>query len=277
VYGISGCGSYWNDDESIRIFTLALLSFFLTWFFVSPVLASVSADTTIIPQSRDTLAQDNPEFIRALKTHVAYVGQAQDARMDGVITYIDTISDGTGSGTLREIQEDYMAVASSIPVMQTADDIAGARAELQRQSRLFAEETKAQLVLFNGSTDTMRETASASMQSVEDSFTSLKNSLWLANETARLTVFNRESGQRAAVIRSLTKQGVDVTRASNISQQIDARRSDLEKALTDKSVRALVATNNGVRALNREFRTTVDGYQQELQIERKRTAILAMQ
>jgi hypothetical protein len=265
-----------SASATIRTIVPSLLGILLVCAFISPALASVSADVSTIPKSSDTLAQDNPELISCLKTHVAYVGQTQDGRMAGVISYIDTISSGQGSGNLRDIREDYMTVASSIPVMQTADDIAEARVELQRQSRLFSEETKIQMVIFNGSTDTMREQASASMQIVEDSITSLKDSLWLAKDTARLTVFNQESQQRAAVIRSLSRQGVDITRAANISQEIDAQRNDLQKALTAKSTTALKTTNSGLKVLNREFRTTVEGYQTNLQIETKRDAILAM-
>ena len=276
MYGIPCIGSRKSTLIILRKFAPGILGLVLVCALFTPVLASVTTDGTPIPVSKDTLAQDNPELIGPLKTHVAYVGQTQDARMDGVIDYIDTISGGTGSGSLREIQEDYMAVASSIPVMQTADDIADARTELQRQSRLFAEETKLQIVTFNGSTDAMREKTSASMQPVEDSITNLKDSLWLAKDTARLTVFNQESQQRAAILRSLTKKGIDVSQAKNISEQIDARRSDIQKALSDKSVRALKTANQGLKLLNREFRTTVEESQTNYQIEMKRAAILAM-
>jgi hypothetical protein len=276
VYGIPCIGSRKPVLVLLRRLAPSILGLALVCALFTPVLASLTADGNPVPASKDTLAQDNPELIGPLKTHVAYVGQTQDARMDGVIDYIDTISDGTGSGSLREIQEDYMAVASSIPVMQTADDITDARTKLQRQSRLFAEETKHQIVTFNGSTDAMRAKTSASMQVVEDSITNLKESLWLAKDTARLTVFNQESEQRTAVLRSLTKKGIDVSQARNISEQIDARRTDIQKALSSKSVSALKAANQGLKLLNREFRTTVEESQTNYQIEMKRAAILAM-
>jgi hypothetical protein len=269
VYGI-------ECNHIIRTASCAVIAGLLfTCVFVAPVLASVSTDVTV-PESTAPLEKDNPEFLSALKTHVAYVGQTQDARMEGVISYVDTISDGEGSGDLREIRNDYLAVASTIPIMQTADDVAEARLELQRQSRLFNEETKAKLLFFNGSTKVMREQVSESVQTVEDSIQSFKDSLWLSKDTARISVFNRESQQRAAVLRSLSKQGVDISRALNISQQINAQRVILQKALEDRSLDALKTTNNGLKTMNREFRTTVDEYQNNLRIETKRTAILAM-
>jgi hypothetical protein len=276
VYGIACIGSRKSNLILLRKFAPAILGLVLVCALFAPVLASLTTDGNPVPASKDALAQDNPELIGPLKTHVAYVGQTQDARMDGVIDYIDIISDGTGSGSLREIQEDYMAVASSISVMQTADDITDARTELQRQSRLFAEETKLQIVTFNGSTDAMREKTSAAMQPVEDSITNLKDSLWLAKDTARLTVFNQESQQRAAILRTQTKLGIDISQAQNISQQIDARRNDIQNALSSKSVTALKTANQGLKILNREFRTTVEESRTKYQIEMKRAAILAM-
>jgi hypothetical protein len=243
---------------------------------VTPVFAGVTADGVIIPQSTGALAKDNPELLSSLKIHVAYVSQMQDARMQGVISYIDTISDGQGSGNLRDIRQDYLTVASSIPVMQGSDDIEEARVELQRQSRLFSEETKTQIVFFNGSSDTLRERATASVKIMEDSVTSLKDSLWLAKDTARLTVFNKEADERAAVITSLSSQGVDISQAANISQQIDAQRHDLQKALTAKSTTALKSTNIGLKVLNQKFRATVDESEANLRIEMSRAAILAM-
>ena len=277
MYGIACLGSLQSISVSVRSIACLILGFLLLLVITTPALASVNPDTTVIPKSSGTLAQDDPELLSCLKIHIAYVGQTQDARMDGVISYIDAISGGQGSGNLRDIREDYLTVASSIPVMQTADDIEQARVELQRQSRLFSEETKTQMVTFNGSTDTMRGQASASIQAMEDSITSIKDSLWLAKETARLTVFNQESQKRAEVIRSLDQQAVDISRAANVSQEIDAQRNDLQKALIAKSTSALKTTNSGLKVLNREFRSTVEGYQTNLRIEMQRAAILAMQ
>ena len=185
---------------------VCVLLFFLV---ISLLGASVSAalDRDTIPVSKDPLAQNDPEIISALKTHVAYVGQTQQARMNGVIAYIDRISGGNGTSNLYYIEEDYMATASSIPLMQTAEEITEAREELRMQSRLFAEETKAQIVMFNGSTDDMRGSINTTVQSVDNSFSGMKDSLWLAKDTARITVFNQESQQRTALLNSLSRQG----------------------------------------------------------------------
>jgi hypothetical protein len=277
VYGISSPGAWGIGEIRFRFAILIVFGALVACSLIPPALCAVSAEVTTLPPSKDTLAQDNPEMIAALKIHVAYVGQSQDARMSGVISYIDRISGNTGSGTLREIHDDYLAVASLLPVMQTADDIAEARRELQHQSRLFAEETRVQLIFFNGTTGNLREAISVSEQAAEGSLMNLKDSLWLSHESARMTTFNRESQKRAVILKSLSDDGVDVSMAQDISEQIDAQRTDIQKAISARSLNGLKATNAALKSLNREFRATIGEYQTRLRIETKRSAILAME
>jgi hypothetical protein len=266
---------FWVTRSMKRKKIVCVLLFFLV---ISLLGASVSAalDRDSIPVSKDPLAKNDPEIISALKTHVAYVGQTQQARMNGVIAYIDRISGGNGTSNLYYIEEDYMATASSIPLMQTADEITEAREELRTQSRLFAEETKAQIMMFNGSTDDMRGSINTTVQSVDNSFSGMKDSLWLAKDTARITVFNQESQQRTALLNSLSRQGIDISLARNISQQIDTQRSTIQKALSDNSVSSLKTANSGLKALNRQFRGAVQVYRTDLQIQMKQAAVLAI-
>jgi len=253
---------------------MACLGLILFCTLFVPHISALPEGVTSVPKSTDPLARDSPDLISALKFHVAYVGQTQEARMDGVISYIDTISNGNGITGLELIRTDYLVTASSVPVMQTSDQISEARDELGRQSQLFAEETKAEILMFNGSFQDMRQKASKSIEAFDGSITNLRDSLWLAKDTARLTVFNKESQQRKALLSSLDKQGVDVSQAKKISDQIDAKRPDLQDAIMHGS--GLTEVNSGLKAMNREFRTLVQEYQANLQIEMKRAAILAI-
>ncbi|MCX6697328.1 MAG: hypothetical protein NTV84_07190 [Methanoregula sp.] len=232
----------------------------------------------ILPQSNSTsyLARDNPELISALKLHVAILGQEQQARMDGVIRYIDSISGGTSSYDLKMMQEDYMSTASSIPFMNTADEIDSAREDMRIQTRLFAEETKAQILNYNGSTDAMSGSINASMRTVEESFSNLSDSLWLARDTARLTVFNTCSDERTQLLAGLNAQGVDISLAKNLSEQIDAQRSALTTALSSKKVGTIQNVNSGIKDLNRQFRDVILMYRSDLKIQLDKAAILAI-
>ena len=222
------------------------------------------------------LARDNPELISALKLHVAILGQEQQARMNGVIRYVDSISGGTSSYNLRMMQEDYMSTASSIPFMNTADEIDSAREDMRVQTSLFAEETKAQLLLFNGSTDAMSGSINASMRTVEESFSNLTGSLWLARDSARLTVFNTCSEERTQLLAGLSAQGVDVSLAKNLSEQIDAQRSALTAALSSKKAGTIQDVNSGIKYLNRQFRDEILTYRAALKIQLAKAAILAI-
>jgi hypothetical protein len=243
-----------------------------------PLAGAAAPAPGILPQSNTTsyLSRDNPELISALKLHVAILGEEQQARMDGVIWYIDSISGNKGSYSLRMFQEDYMTTASSIPFMNTADEIDSAREDMRFQTRLFAEETKAQLGNFNGSTDAMGGSINASMRAVEESFSNMTDSLWLVRDTARLSVFNTYSEKRAELLAGLSAQGVDTSLAKNLSDKIDAQRSALTGALSTKKTGTIQNVNSGIKDLNRQFRDVVQEYNADLKIRLDKVAILAI-
>jgi len=244
-----------------------------------PLVGAVQAPSPgILPQSNSTsyLTHDNPELISALKLHVAILGQEQQARMNGVIRYIDSISGGSGSYNLRMMQDDYMSTASSIPFMNTGDEIDSARKDMRVQTSLFAEETKAQLLNYNGSTDAMSGSINASMRTVEDSFSNLTGSIWLARDSARLMVFNTCSEERTQLLAGLSAQGVDVTVAKNLSERIDAQRSALTAVLSSKKAGSIQDVNSGIKDLNRQFRDEILTYRAALKIQLDKAAILAI-
>jgi hypothetical protein len=239
-------------------------------------LVSASIDsTTVIPVSRAPDAQDSQAVIASLKYHVAYVGTDQDARMNGVIRYIDTISGGTASTSLQQIQDDYLVIAASIPLMKTNDEIASARDALRVQTQLFSEETKARMVQFNGSTADMRASIRSSTDTADKVIDRAKGALWLSSESARITLFLQDSVMRNITLRNLTEQGIDTTIARNISDQINTRRTSLQGALSNKSAAALKATNDEIKTLNRKFRENVASSRAALALEMKSRAMMA--
>ena len=196
--------------------------------------------------------------------------------MDGVIEYIERISEGTGSANLEQIQEDYLMAAFSVPVMRTVDEINNAREEMRQQSILFADETNAQIVMFNGSTSEMRANANSNMYTIEKTFNSIMYSSWLASETTRLAVFNQSSERRTAILDTLNTQGLDISQARNISDQINAQHSELEKALLQNRDGALQSITSGLKQPNQQFRNTIEGDQTKAQIQMKTANMTAM-
>ena len=253
-----------NRSEILRT---GLILLFLSVLFVP--LAGAVPQSTDQPGSQSNINQDSAEHISPLKMHIAYVGKTQQARMDGVITYIDRISGGTGTAKLRQIQEDYLTAAFPVPVMRTVEEITQAREEMRHQSILFVDETNAQLAMFNGSTTEMQTSAEASLHPVEESYNCLKYSSWLASQTTRFMVFNESSDRRTAILDDLSLHGMDVTYPKILSTQIDAQHDELENALLQNQDRRLLSINSGLRLLKQQFRSTVVGYQMDLQAQLK--------
>ncbi|HEX3001795.1 MAG TPA: hypothetical protein VHN82_05430 [Methanoregula sp.] len=238
---------------------------------------SATVDPDTIPRSTAPDHADRPEAILLEKTHIAYVACDQDTRMNGIIRYIEIISNGNGAYRLRQIRDDYLVTASSIPLMQSSAEIGTARDSLGASAREFSEEMQAQMLLFNGSTTRMQDCISsmANASAVRNAG-SPDHGLWLKNESSRLMLFNRESTDRKRIIAELGKQGANTTRIRNISLLIDAQRPNIQGALMNKSSDALQSTNVVIKDLNREFRRTVADTRVSLAITMKRDAIMAM-
>jgi hypothetical protein len=242
---------------------------------IAPV-ASASPDPAAIAESQYIIIQDNAELLSCLKTHAAYIGKTQEARMDGVIQYIERISGGTGSSRLYQIQEDYMIAALSIPVLGSVNEINAAREEMRRQSILFADETNAKLVMFNGTTDEMRAHANTNTLGIERTFNSIMYSSWLAGDTTRLTLFNRSSDRRIATLDMLNSQGLDVSEAQHLSDQIDAQHAELENALLQNRDESVLSITSGLKYLNQQFRNTIEVYETNARMQMKTTQIMSM-
>jgi hypothetical protein len=246
----------------------------ISFMFITPV-ASALVDTTDIPHSTGPLDKDNPEQISVLKSHTAYVGVMQEARMNGVIGYIDRISGGVGSTNLRWIQDDYLAAASSTPLLYTSDEITATREEMRAQSIRFLDETKTQMATFNGSDADLRASASETEADAETTFARMPDSVWLMKGSARLTAFNTSAKERAALLLTLTSKGVDTTEIRKLSDQIDARRTDLQVVVVKHQDGAILSLNSGIARLNNQFRSTVDDALKNHEIQLKTTAMLA--
>lgn len=265
-----------DNRKAVRNACLCLVLLLLIAPYVS-----ASVDPNSIPVN-NTHITDNSQnmstvMIPALRLHTAYLGQSQKARMDGVIAYIDNISGRAGTERLRQIEDDYLDIASTIPLMTTNDEISSARDDMRTQTRLFSDETNAQFAIFNGSTGDMRASIGSSVQGAGSSFANSNDSLWLSRPAARLTLFDVESEQRALLLRSLGRQGVDTNLTRNISDQIDALRPDLQGALSNNSLNDLMTVNTGFRQLNIQFRTEIDASRAAYAIELQRQAAVATQ
>ncbi|MFA4825664.1 MAG: hypothetical protein WC593_10965 [Methanoregula sp.] len=249
------------------VFSLAILS---------PVASAVIDKYADIPRSTGPLDKDNPELLSVLKTHTAYVGMMQQARMNGVIGYIDRISDGAGSTNLRWIQDDYLTAVSTIPLLYTSDEITIAREEMRAQSIRFLDETNIQMAAFNGKEAELRASTNETEADAETTFVSMPDSVWLIKGSARLAAFNTSAEKRASLLLTLTRKGVDISGARVLSDQIDAKRTELEAVVVKHHDGAILSLNSGIARLNSQFRSTVDEALKNHEIQLNTAAMLAM-
>ena len=76
----------------VNLCLLCVISVFVT-------MVSALPDSTAQSGGQNIIIQDDAELLSSLKMHAAYVSKMQQARMDGVIQYIDRISEGTAVHT----------------------------------------------------------------------------------------------------------------------------------------------------------------------------------
>ncbi len=260
-------------NGNVRIFRVALC--LLALVLVVP-LASAVVNSDTLPASKDPNYADRPAAIVTLKSHSAYIGELQDARMAGVIKYIGNISTGNGTVELEEIRDDYLVALSTIPLMQTSDEIVKARDGLRTYTTEFSEETKDQMGRYSGNNTVLQIYTRASVNAADAVIIRHNGTLWLADESARLTVFNRDSMQRTRMIATLTNHSVDTKTIQNLSEQIDAQRPNLQGALTNKSITSLKLTNEKIRVLTKEYRDTVQEARAAWALQTKLDAMMAM-
>lgn len=260
-------------NGNVRIFRVALC--LLTLMLVVP-LASAVVNSDTLPASKDPNYADRPAAIVTLKSHVAYVGELQDARMAGVITYIGNISIGNGTTELEQIRDDYLVAISTIPLMQTNAEIVKARDSLRTYTTKFSDESKNQMVWYSGNNTVLQIYTRASVNAADADIIRHNGTLWLADESARLTVFNRDSMKRTQMIGTLTNHGVDTMIIQNLSEQIDAQRPNLQGSLTNKSITSLKLTNEKIRVLTKEYRETVQKACAAWELQTKLDAMMAM-
>ncbi len=255
----------WVMDRQV-IFRIGVCLLLLLAVGIPPASA-----TEILPlplqQPQTVSAQENPALISALKTHVADLAGFQKSRMDGVIGYIDNISGGSGGADLQAIQEDYLATATSIPLMGTVDEIDAARNDMGDLTRQFSEETRAQMQMFNGSTGDLRSSINGSVAAFGESVDGVKTYAWLAGDAARLRVFDTAITEQDELLTSLDSQGIDVSAARDISGRIAAQRTVLVDALENHDAAALMTTNTAIKSLNQQFRDDIAVYRSELGIQ----------
>jgi hypothetical protein len=239
--------------RTIAFLALCVSAVLLVSVFVLPADAYTANNGQI---SQGKLSEDSPEIIQALRTHTIALAESQEARMNGVIRYIDCLNGGSVM-ELGWIREDYLTAASSIPLMETSPEINAARQDMQVKSVLFSDETANQIVRSGGNPDAMKAFINDSMLALDESSTKTDATHWLRLSDARLVVFDRSAGNRNATLAALSEQGVDITKAHGISNQINEERKELRLVLGNRGDETIKSENSRIKMLNLQFRSAI--------------------
>src|SRR5208337_2399236 len=106
-----------------------------------------------------------------------------------------------------------------------------------------------------------------SIASVGESVDGVKGYAWLAGDAARLQVFDLAVMNQNELLASLSSQGIDVSAAQSVSDQIAAQRTVLVDALKNHDDAALTTTNAVIKSLNQQFRNDIATYRAKLEIQ----------
>ena len=200
---------------------------------------------------------NNPEHITAMKAYVAYVSEDYQAKMNGAITYIGTISGSAGTGDLTATEQQFTATAASVQSMTTNESIDAALTQMKGEVTAFHTDTVNDMKAYNGSESALHDSVNASVTADQATIQSLYTAWWTARETSRLDEFTHNDAIRHGALANLTAKGIDVSQAQGIETQIDGLQPSLKSALDARDEKALDSVNEQLGTLGRQFWDTV--------------------
>jgi hypothetical protein len=196
---------------------------------------------------------NNPEHITAMKAYVAYVSEDYQARMNGAITYIGTISGSAGTGDLTNAEQQFTATAGSVQSMTTNTSIDEALSQMKGEVATFHTDTENDMKAYNGSAYELHTSVNASVTADQTTIQSLDTAYWTARETSRLDEFTHNDAIRNSAIANLTAKGIDVSQAQGIENQIGSLQPSLKSALDARDEKALESVNSQLGTLGQQF------------------------
>jgi hypothetical protein len=196
---------------------------------------------------------NNPEHITAMKAYVAYVSEDYQARMNGAITYIGTISGSAGTSDLTGAEQQFTATAASVQSMTTNTSIDEALSRMKEEVAIFHADTENDMKAYNSSESALHTSVNASVTADQATIQSLNTAYWTARETSRLDEFTHNDAIRNSAIANLTAKGIDVSQAQGIETQIGALQPTLKSALEARDEKALESVNSQIGTLSQQL------------------------
>jgi hypothetical protein len=196
---------------------------------------------------------NNPEHITAMKAYVAYVSEDYQARMNGAISYIGTISGSAGTGDLTGAEQQFTATAASVQSMTTNDSIDAALIQMKGEVATFHTNTANDLKAYNGSAPALHASVNASVTADQVTVGNLYTAWWTARETSRLDEFSHNDAIRNGALTNLSAKGIDVSQPQGIETRISGLQDSLKSALDARDEKTLNSVNTRLGTLGKQF------------------------
>lgn len=195
----------------------------------------------------------NPEHITAMKAYVAYVSEDYQAKMNGAVSYIGTISGSAGTGDLTAAEQQFTATAASVQSMTTNESIDMALTQMKGEIATFHTATTSDMKAYNGSASALHSSVNASVTADQATIGGLYTAWWTARETSRLDEFTHNDAIRNSALTNLSAKGIDVSVAQGIETQIGGLQGSLKSALEARDEKALESVNSQLGTLGQQF------------------------
>jgi hypothetical protein len=256
-----------NHTRTILIAGLCLFCLFLAVVPVAadqvgglPAGSSTSDTQTASGQGGQNAWATNPQHIAAMQAGVAYRDALGQARMNGAITYIGSISNGAGTSQLSSDETQFTTAAASVQSMNSESQIKAAISQMGSDQKEFASDAKSALGQYNGNAGALKSSVNASVEAQSATLQGLKDTWWSDRQTARMDVFSTNDQRRNAILTNLTAKGIDDSQAQAVETQIQQEGTVLNAAFTSQDENAVKAANQDLATLTQQFAGIVKGY-----------------
>jgi hypothetical protein len=198
-----------------------------------------------------------PEVHEARLAGIAWLTAVADARMEGTITYIGGISNGTGTGDLTELRQEFSVRSAELAQDTTRADILEDRSVILRVRNEFRNETRDMMNQYGGNRTELREAVQASVAAHNETLTRLREAFDGKRDTVVLAVFDRQTDRGDQRLETLQAKGLDTSVPQATLQEIEEHGATLGAALAADDRAAIKGELQEIRGLAQDFRLEV--------------------
>lgn len=210
--------------------------------------------TPVIAAPGDTVSADHHIAVR--QAHLAWVALEKDVEMNAALTYVSTRY-YTDTAYMSDLLAAFRDAEARIPAARTDADLDRIIADFRQITRLFRNDSQAQMVAGQGS---WAEQNSQILKATANNpyIAEKKNLYWSTRTTGQLSDFDTWAKEAQAELNSLKTKGYDTTKAQRARDVTVAGRPDLKAALESRSEERVNAASEVILSLSMDYVSSVE-------------------